>query len=495
MLMMTRSNPSQKTCEPKYLTPRTPNRPTFGHQTIAVAEALGQPPMPWQQHWMLVTGEMVRDEETGIWVPAYPECFATVMRQQGKTLGELAAELQRATLWEAWDGKPQAIAYSGQSGSMGRQKFRKEHWPLIRASKMHAAVSRPRFAAEDTGLDFVNGSTLTIWSTSEDAGHSLTVDMVCMDEIWADQDDRREQASIPAMATRHDSQSRLTSTGGTDKSVLYLRKQAAGRAAVTAGRREGIAYAEWAFDPKDDPEDPRTWWANMPALGYTITERTVQNALDKMRQEDGNLDEFKRAWGNITKRTFGEQVISEELWKSVLHDAPLAGRMVVAADAVPDQSSASVAVASEGVVEVHRHDSGTSWLLDELVKAWKTMKTPVVVDKYGPVAHLIPQLKAKHVKVLEFDTNQVKRSCALILERIADRRISVRPVKCAHCDRVSISDAVAGAVRQPQGDGWKWSRKSTDVDISPLMAASLAVGGISGVGNDPELTSVPVAFV
>src|SRR5690606_40117693 len=106
-----------------------------------------------------------------------------------------------------------------------------------------------------------------------ESGHDLTVDLVCMDEIWADTDDRRAQAARPAMATRHDSQKLLASTAGTERSTFYLRKQAAGRAAVTEGRTEGIAYLEFAFAEDDDPEDPRTWWANMPALGYTISER------------------------------------------------------------------------------------------------------------------------------------------------------------------------------------------------------------------------------
>lgn len=130
--------------------------------------------MPWQAHWALVAGELIRDEESGVWVPAYPEVFATLMRQQGKTLWVLAMELDRALLWESYDGKPQAIAYTGQTGLEARKKFRKEHWPLIARSALRRTVAKPRFMAEDIGIDFVNGAILTIWSNSEEAGRLET---------------------------------------------------------------------------------------------------------------------------------------------------------------------------------------------------------------------------------------------------------------------------------------------------------------------------------
>lgn len=488
MVALMSSSPLSPVCEPKYLTPRTSGRRTFGHEVAAIAERLGQPFMPWQQHWALVVGEMVRDEETGVWVPAYPEAFATVMRQNGKTLWVLAHELHRATLWEAYDGKPQALAYSGQSGSMARQKFRKEHWPLISHSPMKAAVKRPRFAAEDSGIDFVNGSILTIWASSEDAGHSLTVDLVCMDEIWADVDDRREQAAIPAMATRHDRQKILASTGGTDKSTLYLRKQALGRDAVVSGRTDGIAYLEFAFDRDDDPEDPATWRRNMPALGYTITERTVQSALDEMRGEDGDLSEFCRAWGNVTKRTGGDRVIPAELWQKVFEGASKPeGRLLWAADAT--DAGAAVAVADErGRAALVDHRAGSGWVKDRLVELVGKHGGSVMLDGKGLLGHLEAPLVDAGVKVEMLGTREMVHCCSEFMDRLADRRLKVFPyAEFAE----GLDAAVGGAAKRPVGDAWLWGRKYADVDISPLVALTIVAGGRA---PEPPRTTVPFAF-
>ena len=44
-----------------------------------------------------------------------------------------------------------------------------------------------------------------------------------------------------------------------------------------------------------------------------------------------------------------------------------------------------------------------------------------------------------------------------------------------HAD--AFLSAVAGASRRKTGDRWKWSRASSEVDISPLVAATWACWG------------------
>lgn len=448
--------------------------------------------MPWQQHWALVAGELIQDEETGLWVPAYPEAFATVMRQQGKTHWMWCHCIDRAVLWVPYDRKPQAIAITGQTGLMARQKFKKEQWPQLKASPLRPLVTKPRFMAEDTGLTFDNGADLTIWANSEEAGHSLVVDLASQDEIWADTDNRRDAAVAPAMITRHDRQKIVASTGGTEKSTLYLGKQTAGRTAVMEGRREGMAYLEFSADHEAsdyDPEDPKLWRRTMPALGHTVTERDVRSLMeDLVRQNKGDLGEWERAGLNVTKRTGGEALIPDDVWSLVL-DANVvpAGELILAADGSPDQSSASIGVADPyGVAEVAVHQSDTGWLLDKTTEMARRLKAPVAVDKTGPVGHLGAQLKYRGVKVIEFSAQEVRHACAEVYARIGERppsRIRVRPVYCKHCGQVPVTEAVKGAVRQTSGDGWKYSRKSLDVDISPLMSITLALGAQAGIGG------------
>ncbi len=463
------SSSSSGTCEPRWATPRSPERPSFGRRLVAVAERLGLPLMPWQRLVAEVAGELVRDEETGLLVPAYPEVVVTVPRQNGKTTLLLVWELDRALLWEPFDGKPQSIAYTAQSGSDARKKFRKDQIPLLKRSPFWPGVAKVRLAAEDTGLEFTNGATLSVWSNSREAGHGETVDLGVMDEIFADEDDRREQALIPAMATRHDRQKLVTSTAGTERSLVLARKQANGRRAVEEGRRHGIAYFEWSAHPDADPEDPATWRACMPALGHTISERTVAAALEEMRKEDGDLSEFRRAWLNIPQRSDGSSVIPLAVWRSVCGDVVPSGRIVLAVDATPDQSAGSIVAADEtGRAELVDHRAGTGWLAQRAVEVARRWNAPVVVDERGPVSHLIGRLEDADVQVIRCDTKGYADACSGFVDDVVAGNVSVR----SHRD---FTVAVDGARKRSVGDRWVWARKGVDVDISPLVALTLAL--------------------
>ena len=98
---------SPLTCPPRFSTPRHPDRDTMGPQVAKVAQALGTPLMPWQQHVADVALEI--DPETGRL--AYRELVLTVPRQSGKTTLILALAVHRAIGF----GQPQRITYTAQT--------------------------------------------------------------------------------------------------------------------------------------------------------------------------------------------------------------------------------------------------------------------------------------------------------------------------------------------------------------------------------------------
>lgn len=431
--------------------------------------------MPWQAEVALVAGEMIVDDETGVLVPAYPEVFVTVPRQSGKTTLNLSWELDRAILWEPWDGKPQAISYTAQSGSEARKKFRYEHVPLIRRSELWAFVAKPRFAAEDTGLSFKNTANLSINSTSEDAGHGSTLDLAVLDEIFADHDYRREQAFGPAMATRLDFQLMLSSTAGDEKSTVYNAKRAAGRAAVSAGLRSGMAYFEFSAADDDDPSDPAVWRRNHPALGFTISERTIQAAWDRAQrapedEREEAIAEFCRGWLNIPRRTKGaDRVIPDTVWEPV-QDATAAptGRLVFGVDA--DQGWAAIGVADPQLAcELIDRREGTAWLLERLVELWERHRAPQVVDLSGPIGYLADQLAKRGVDVVKFNAPDTARATGAFVEQLVDRNVRVRPSQ-------ALTESALAATPHPLGDRYRWSRGVPGVEAASLNAVTFAVG-------------------
>src|SRR5215207_11777411 len=86
---------------PRWATPRSLDRPTYGGTLARIGRELGLPPMPWQAYIYDVTHEI--DPRTGWW--CYDDIVITVPRQAGKTTLKIPLYVHRmgalelAQLW------------------------------------------------------------------------------------------------------------------------------------------------------------------------------------------------------------------------------------------------------------------------------------------------------------------------------------------------------------------------------------------------------------
>ena len=67
------------------------------------------------------------------------------------------------------------------------------------------------------------------------------------------------------------------------------------------------------------------------------------------------------------------------------------------------------------------------------------------------------------------------QACGRLVDMVNDKTL-------AHLGSSELRDAIRGSKVRQLGDAWAWSRKSSSVDISPLVAATLALGAAAGVG-------------
>ena len=426
--------------------------------------------MPWQRLIADIGGELL----PGTTIPAYREIIVTIPRQNGKTTLTLAFECDRAVAW----GSPQRIAYTAQSGKDAREKLLNDQAPILTAkgSPFAAAVSRVYRGVGNESIQFKTGSRIFVLNSGEDSGHGKTVDLGVIDESFADEDDRREQAMLPAMLTRAEAQMLNISTAGTEKSVFLKRKVDAGRAAVANDERQGIAYFEWAADPDLDPDDPATWWSCMPALGYTITEEVVRHA--RLTMTEG---EFRRSM--LNQWTVSEErVIPAALWNDACSEtvAP-EGRLCLGLDVNPERSAAALAVADEKHRgELVEFNEGVGWLTDRAEELAKRWNMAVVLDGYGPAASFAPELEARGVQVHTYTTRDMARACGVFYDAVADGVAKIR--RNDHLDL-----AAAAARKRTTGDTWIWGRRDSNEDVTPLVALTIAYEKAASRSNESEL--------
>lgn len=348
-----------------------------------MGKELGTPLMDWQRYVTNVGLEL--DPDTG--KLAFREVIVSVMRQNGKTTLVLSTECARCLLW----GSEQRVAYTAQTGKDARAKFKEDHKPIIEKSPVSPLVQRFYLSDGNTSMVWKNGSRISCLDNTPSAGHGKTLDLAVIDEAFDDSNNDREQALLPAMATRRNAQMWTVSTAGHSASTYLRRKVEIGRAAVSSGSNTGVAYFEWSIPEDEDVDDPAVWANRMPAFGVTIESDYIRHARKTMTDGD-----YRRAIGNQWTET-EDRVIPGEWWKAVSdHTVKCSDDVVYAVDARADRSRAVVCKADRlGVVELVAVRDGVSWVSDAFAAEAKA-STRVCLDRYGPLAMVGDDLDQAH---------------------------------------------------------------------------------------------------
>lgn len=440
-------------CVPRWATQPDRNRELLGWQAVRIAKLLGRELIPWQADLFEVALEVDADRHL-----VYRDVAFGTPRQSGKSYAVLVAMVRQA-LYK----RDARVTYSAQNGLAARTRLLDEWAPQIRSSPLAETIQKVRSQSGSEAILFRNGSQIAVMASGESAGHGPSIDLGVIDEAWADTDSRREQSLKPSMAARRDAQLWACSTAGTEASVYWRRRVDAGRAIVTDRINDArTCYIEYSADPGADPGNPATWRSCQPALGYLIDEANVRHEQATMEPE-----EFARGFLNMF--TTGERsVIPMELWRAVSADVKPSGGLVFGIDATPDRSAgAIVAVDTSRRAEVVEHREGVTWMVERVVELAKRWSGRIAVDVRGPAAPLIPEIKDQGGRVVEYGSQEMAGATARLYDAIADQEIKVRP-------HPALETAVEGATKRVAGDLWFWGRSASHVDISPLVALSLA---------------------
>jgi len=460
---------------PRFGTARTPSRATLGGAVAQVAQLLGKPLMPWQRYVADVLLEI--DPDTGRL--AYQEFGLTVPRQSGKSTLILAKAVHRASATQFF-GPRQRIVYTAQTRHKAREKWEEDYAADLEMSRAFKAKIQIHKGNGNEHVRFPNRSRFGIEANTEKAGHGGTLDEAYIDEAFAQADGRLEQAFGPAMITRPNKQLGWISTAGWLNASPYLEgKVAYGRRQVEAGQNTGLAYFEWSAPEDADPDDEARWWDFMPALGHTIMPEAIRAELARLTAQ-GDLNDFRRAYMNqwVHKNSASDSVIPMSVWGALIAPDPFNTHEVAfAIDVAPDRDAAAIGAARQvdGIsqVDIADHRPGVEWVLPRVVDLEQRFR-PVawVLDPSGPAGSLLPALKQAGIVPTLTGPREMAQACGAFF----DAAVSPEPT-LRHLNEPSLNAALTAATKRPLGDAWAWSRKTGD--ISPLVAATLALHGFN----------------
>lgn len=252
------------------------------------------------------------------------------------------------------------------------------------------------------------------------------------------------------------------------------------RAGALEGSSERLLYVEFGAPSDSDLDDHSTWAIANPSFPH----RTSARAIGRLRRLLTSDDDFAREALGIWDTGSLTQVIDPKAWvDSVDAASEVRDPVAFAADITPDRRRGSISLAGRRVdgrfhIETVENERGTAWIVPRLVELRaKWRPCAVVLDPGSPAGSLISELQEGGVEPLLTSTRDVGQACGAFYD-------AVRDDKLRHLDDPRLNLAVSSARKRPLGDSgaWAWHRKDSTTDITPLVAATLALHGFARLG-------------
>jgi hypothetical protein len=457
-----------------------------GPLALELCEAAGMQLDDWQR-WCLEQSLGEREDKS--WA-AY-ETAVVAPRQNGKSELLTARLLVGLFLLDERE-----VIYSAHRYDAAMVVFRRLV-SVIEAAPLLAKRIRPVKHAH--GLELVettDGARAAFKTRTKLGGRAHSCDLLILDEAHI-LSEAAHGSLIPMLAARRRAQIWYAATppeANTNEDSLVL--AGVRERAIEGENAERLFYAEWSVDAEspedvtsDMARDPRLWAQSNAALNVRISESQVESERQAMDPVSFAVERL--GVGRWPKADGLPGAIDLENWKACEDPAPDARRrdVVFGFDIAPDRRSAAIAACWEGddglprvdVIETFPRPSSEgsgplAGFTDRLADLTCTRHERVMAD-VAPAGPVLDELDRLGVECdLISSAGQLAQACATFLDRVEAKCLRYRWTE-------PLDLAVQNAATRPLGDsGFAWSRKSSAVDISPLVACTVALFGLLKFG-------------
>lgn len=452
--------------------PRVEHVPAYassaGEEAIDFCDSVGLHLDKWQQH---VITHSLGERRDGQW--AAFEVAVLVPRQNGK--GALLEARELAGLFLFGE---QLILHSAHEFKTAQEAFRRVLAHVQNSPELEKRVTRVRTSHGEEGIELRGGARLRFVARSTGSGRGFSGDCVILDEAYNLASDGMS-ALLPTLSARPNPQIWYTSSAGMETSEQLRRVRE--RGVNREGKR--LAFFEWSAPPDVDLDDREAWAQANPALGIRITEEFVESERDAMDDLG-----FSRERLGIWFDPNAMMVIDGRKWAALAdQSSQVVDTLVFALDATPDRTGAAIAVAGRradgiGHVEVVDARRGTGWVVDRAVELQERHKPRAwVLDPASSAGAWLPALQERGIEPVLVTGREFGQACGALYEDVVEN-LALR-----HLDQPQLNAALSGARKGPVGDAWRWHRRDSTVDISPLVAVTLAWHGFRVHGATEEV--------
>lgn len=461
---------------------------SYGEDVAEIAERLGRPLVPEQ---VAALDVLMAHDRRGRFLSI--EAGVEGPRQ---TVGKSGAIMLPIALWTALTD-PDEITWTAHLAETSLKQFadvagadpEDESSLIAQHSWLRRRVRRVSWENGSEAVHFVNGATLSFRVRSPGRGRGMSGNTIIDDEfLYMTAEQIGAQAPVLATRSLHGNARAYRASSAALARSEMLRKL---RARAAAGDPSLTYVGWWAPGGWESPGCTSSTCGHEPGTpGCRLDDEDLWLTCNPLVGRLVSIGFLRSMRAGMTPREFGREflgwqeagdeaaeTISLEDWagrvdaESRVRDG---ARPSFAVDVRPDQRAAAIAVGGEsaaggGHVGLIRHRAGTEWVVDEMVELKRKHRPRlIVVDGASPAAGLIPALKAAKLDVKVTSSKDMTAACSGLRRAVLERTVT-------HRGDPLVAAALEGARRRDLGDGgWGWARKRSDVDISPLVAVTLA---------------------
>ncbi len=440
-------------------------RPRLKHLPSLRAGSAGPDAVEWAaeaglvmdewQAWVLLEALAERVDER--W-SAFEVCLICP-RQNGK-----GSVLEALELYHLFVLHTPLIVHSAHEFKTAREHFMRIRRLIEDTPELFEQVDYIHVGNNDQSIRLKDGCRLNFLARSSGSGRGFSGDLVVLDEAY-DLPEAAIGAMGPTLSARPNPQIWYTSSAPrADSHVLHKVRN---RGISQTGDR--LFFAEWGNESGSEDNEENRARAN-PGYPHRLTPENLEAEADMMSGLGTEYARERLGIPDIEDSTSG--VFGPGVWPALKDEgSQIDGPGIIALDVSPNFEFASFAAAgtrSDGRTHEELVDRrpGTAWVVARAQTLCERYG-PLIVDPRGPVSGLLDDLKSAGVELVELADGDFPKACAALQKDVLDGTFR-------HLGQAPLDAAVAGAQIRPSGDAWRWSRSSSYVDISPLVAVTVA---------------------
>jgi hypothetical protein len=437
---------------------------TLGFEAIDFAQdVLGVQLLPWQR-WLFLHSLELTPDRSGF---RFRTVLVLVARQNGKTLWA-----QVLSLWRMYVDRAALVLGTAQNLDVAEEVWAGAVDMAEGTPELAEEIVQVERAAGKKTLHLTGKQRYKVQSANRRGGRGMSGDLVLLDELREHQTWDSWAAVTKTTMARPRPQIVCLSNAGDDASVVLNDLRAKALSAVDDPAAT-LGIFEWSADADCSMDDRDQWARANPSLGHLIPAVAIEAARD-----------------TDPPHVFRTEVLCQRVDRSAASALPLwpertdlsaqvspGARVAFAVDVSWDRTTSWIAAAAELpdgriVVEVTASAPGTDW-----VPEWLAVREPIwspltvaVQSTSAPVASMLDDITATvgTQMVMQLSGDQIAKACGMLFD-------ACQAGWLVHTGQPALDVAAKSAVIRASGDAWTFDRKRSPVDISPLMAAVLAV--------------------